>query len=125
MKYLLRTNTSNEHLEKKFERTVSTYFGRDGSEIAVCLRRFFVRLRFLASENGLYELASTFCHVPRLVCHSAISSIKKKIQFYDIVYFMTLTVKLKDFFPRTKLYYFTVCGLRCRFHIQYMTLYIL
>ena len=64
MKYLLRTNTSYEHLAKKFERTVLTCVGRDGSEIAVCLRRFFVRWRFLASESGLYELASTFCHVP-------------------------------------------------------------
>ena len=64
MRYLLRTNTSNEHLAKKFERTVLTCVGRDVSEIAVCLRRFFVRLPFLARENGLYELASTFCHVP-------------------------------------------------------------
>ena len=31
--------------------------------MAVCLRRVFVRYRLLASENGLYELASTFCHV--------------------------------------------------------------
>ena len=31
--------------------------------MAVSLRRFFARYRFLASENGLYELASTFCHV--------------------------------------------------------------
>ena len=63
MRYLLRTNTSNEHLAKKFDRAVLTCVGRDGSEMAVCLRRFFVRLRFLASENGLYEPASTFCHV--------------------------------------------------------------
>ena len=63
MRYLLRTNTSYEHLAKKFERAVLTCVGRDGSEMAVCLRRFFVRLRLLASENGLYELASTFCHV--------------------------------------------------------------
>ena len=63
MRYLLRTNTSNEHLAMKFERTVLTCVGRDVSEIAVCLRRFFVLLRFLASENGLYALASTFCHV--------------------------------------------------------------
>ena len=68
MGYLLRTNTGYKHLAKKFERTVLTRVGRDGSEIAVCLRRFFVRYRFLASENGLYELVSTFCHVaPGLV----------------------------------------------------------
>ena len=64
MRYLLRTNTSFEHLAKKFERTVLTCVGRDGSEIAVCLRRFFVRSHFLASESGLYKLPSTFCHVP-------------------------------------------------------------
>ena len=64
MRYLLHTNTSNKHLAKKIERTVLTCVGRDGLEIVVCLRRFFVRLHFLASENGLYELASTFCHVP-------------------------------------------------------------
>ena len=63
MRYLLRTNTSCEHLAKKFERAVVTCVGRDGSEMAVCQRRFFVCERFLASENGLYELASTFCHV--------------------------------------------------------------
>ena len=62
--YLLRTNTRYEHLAKKFERAVLSCFGRDGSEMAVCLRRFFVRQRFLVSENGLNELASTFCHVP-------------------------------------------------------------
>ena len=43
MRYLLRTNTSNEHLTKKFVRTVLTCVGRDGSEIAVCLQRFFAR----------------------------------------------------------------------------------
>ena len=43
MRYLLRTNTSYEHLAKKFERTVLTCVGRDGSEMAVCLRRVFVR----------------------------------------------------------------------------------
>ena len=64
MRYLLRTNAGYEHLAKKFKRTVLTCVGRDGSEMAVCLRRFFVRQRFLASENDLYELASTFCHVP-------------------------------------------------------------
>ena len=63
MRYLLRTNTSNEHLAKKFERAVLTCVGRDGSEMAVSGRRFFARKRFLASENGLYELVSTFCHV--------------------------------------------------------------
>ena len=63
MRYLLRTNTSYEHLAQKFERAVLTCVGRDGSEMVVCLRRLYVRLRFLASKNGLYELASTFCHV--------------------------------------------------------------
>ena len=43
MGYLLRTNTSNEHLAKKFERAVLTCVGRDGSEMAVSLRRFFAR----------------------------------------------------------------------------------
>ena len=37
MRYLLRTNTNNKHLAKKFEQTVLTGVGRDGSEIAVCL----------------------------------------------------------------------------------------
>ena len=41
--YATSTNTSNEHLAKKFERTVLTCVGRDGSEIAVCLRKFFDR----------------------------------------------------------------------------------
>ena len=63
MRYLIRTNASYEHPAKKFERTVLTCVGRGCSEMAACLRRFFVRLRFLASENGLYELVSTFCHV--------------------------------------------------------------
>ena len=62
MRYLLRTNTSDKHLAKKFERAVLTYVGRDGTKMAVCLRRFFVRKRFLESENVLYELASKFCH---------------------------------------------------------------
>ena len=64
MGYLLRTNTSYKHLAKKFERAVLTRVGRDGSEMAVSRRRFFARYRFLASENGIYELVSTFCHVP-------------------------------------------------------------
>ena len=42
MGYLLRTNTGYKHLAE-FERTVLTCVGRDGSEIAVCLRRFFAR----------------------------------------------------------------------------------
>ena len=63
IRYLLRTNTSYKHLAKKFERAVLSCVGRDRSEMAVSLRRFFAHLRFLASENGLYELASTFCHV--------------------------------------------------------------
>ena len=63
MGYLLRTNTSYKHLAKKFKRAGLTCVGRDGSELAVSLQRFFARYRFLASENGLYELFSTFCHV--------------------------------------------------------------
>ena len=47
MRYLLRTNTSYKYLAKKFERAVLTYVGRDGSEMAVSLRSFFVRRRFL------------------------------------------------------------------------------
>ena len=43
MRYLLRTNTSYEHLAKKFERAVLTCIGRGGSEMAVSLRRFFAR----------------------------------------------------------------------------------
>ena len=43
MRYLLRTNTGYEHLANKFERTVLTHVGRDGSEMAVCLRSFLVR----------------------------------------------------------------------------------
>ena len=56
MRYLL-------HLAKKFEQAVLTYVGRDGSQMAVCLQRFFVCLRLFASENGLYELANASCHV--------------------------------------------------------------
>ena len=41
MRYLLRTNTSYKHLAKKFERAVLTCVGRDGSEMAVTLRRLF------------------------------------------------------------------------------------
>ena len=43
MRYLLRTNTSYEHLAKKFERAVLKCVGRDGLEMAVCLRKLFVR----------------------------------------------------------------------------------
>ena len=43
MRYLLRTNTGYKHLAKEFVRAVLTHVGRDGSEIAVCLQRFFVR----------------------------------------------------------------------------------
>ena len=63
MRYLLRTNTSYKHIAKKFEPAVLTCVGQNGSEMAIGLRRFFARQCFLASENGLYELASTFCHV--------------------------------------------------------------
>ena len=63
MRHLSCTNTSYEHLAKKVERAVLPYVGRDGLEMSICLRSFFVCLRFLASENGLYELANMFCHV--------------------------------------------------------------
>ena len=43
MRNLLRTNKDFEHIAKKFERTILTQVGRDGSEIAVCLRSFLVR----------------------------------------------------------------------------------
>ena len=43
MGYLLRTNTSYKHLAKKFERAVLKRVGRDGSEMAVSLQRFFAR----------------------------------------------------------------------------------
>ena len=43
MRYLLRTNTSYKHLVKKFERAVLMCVGRDGSEMAVGLQRFFAR----------------------------------------------------------------------------------
>ena len=43
MGYLLRNNTGYEHLAKKFERAGLTCVGRDGSEMAVCLRGFFAR----------------------------------------------------------------------------------
>ena len=42
MKHLLQTNTSYEHLAKKFEQTVLTCIGRDDSEMAACLQKFFV-----------------------------------------------------------------------------------
>ena len=85
MRYLLRTNTDYEHLAKKFKRAVLTHVGRDGLEMAIFLRRFFVCYRLLASENGLYELANTFSdvgpdlqvqHIPWL-CHNAISALPK------------------------------------------------
>ena len=40
MRYLLRTNAGYEHLAKKFKRAVLKHVGRDGSETAVCRRRF-------------------------------------------------------------------------------------
>ena len=40
MGYLLRTNIGYKHLAKKFERTVLTRVGRDGSEIAVFYEDF-------------------------------------------------------------------------------------
>ena len=43
MRYLLRTNTSYKHLAFEFERAVLTCVGRDGSEMAVSLQRFFAR----------------------------------------------------------------------------------
>ena len=43
MRYLLRVNTSYEHLAKKFERAVLAHVERDSLEMAVCLRRFFLR----------------------------------------------------------------------------------
>ena len=43
MGYLLRTNTGYKRLAKKFERAVLTCVGRDGSEMAVSLRRVFAR----------------------------------------------------------------------------------
>ena len=43
MRYLLRTNTGYKRLAKKFERAVLTRVGRDGSEMVVSRRRFFVR----------------------------------------------------------------------------------
>ena len=43
MRYLLRSNTSYEHLAKKFEGAVLTCVGRDGSEMAICQQKFFVR----------------------------------------------------------------------------------
>ena len=63
MTYLLRTNTIYQYLKKKFERAVSMHVWRDGLEMPVCLRSFFVRKRLLPSENGLYEIANAFCHV--------------------------------------------------------------
>ena len=43
MKYLLPTNTGYKHLAKKFERAVLKHVGRDGLEMAVCVRSVFVR----------------------------------------------------------------------------------
>ena len=42
MRYLLRTNTCYEHLAKKFERAILMCVEQDGSEMAVCVGRFFV-----------------------------------------------------------------------------------
>ena len=58
--YYVLTQVTNISLRNS---SVLACVGWDGSEMAVCVRRFFVCQRFLASENGLYELASTFCHV--------------------------------------------------------------
>ena len=63
MRYLLRTNTGYEHLAKKFERAVLTHVARNGSEMGICVRSFFVRYRLLASGNDLYKFANMFCHV--------------------------------------------------------------
>ena len=49
MRYLLRTNTSNEHLANKFERAVLTYVGRDSSEMAVLSTKTSLAL-FIARE---------------------------------------------------------------------------
>ena len=62
MRYLLRINPGYKHLTTKFERAVLTHAGRDGSEMAVCLRSFLFVSAF-QRENGLYELANMFCHV--------------------------------------------------------------
>ena len=51
-----------QYLAKKFEQAFLRHVRRDGWEIAFCLLKFFARKRLLASENGLYELASTFYH---------------------------------------------------------------
>ena len=40
MRYLLHTNTGYEHLTKKFEQAALTHVGRDGSEMAICLKSF-------------------------------------------------------------------------------------
>ena len=56
-------HTIRTHLAKKIEQAFLSHVGRDGSEMAVSVQSFFVRYRLLASENGLYELADTFCHV--------------------------------------------------------------
>ena len=40
MRYLLLTNTGYEHLTKKFEQAALTHVGRDGSEMAICLKSF-------------------------------------------------------------------------------------
>ena len=42
MRYLLLANTSYEHLAKNIERVVLMCVGRDGSEMAVCLRTFLL-----------------------------------------------------------------------------------
>ena len=63
MRYLLRTNAGCKHRAMKFEQAVLTHVRRNGSEMAVSLRRFFVRERLLVSENGLYELANVFWNV--------------------------------------------------------------
>ena len=50
MRYLLRTDTSYEHLAKKFKRAVSVHVGRDGSKMAVCTKVFYLFALFSERE---------------------------------------------------------------------------
>ena len=69
--------------------------------MAVSLQRFFARQRFLASENGLYELASTFCHVAPSVSSYRPILILPTISkvFEKLIYTRTTSILTKHSIP--------------------------
>ena len=74
LRYLLRTNTSYEHLPKKIERVVLTYVGWDGSEMAVCARSFLFVSAFLWARMAFTS------SLARFVMSAQIDGIRKPFQ---------------------------------------------